>query len=331
MTSSLYYSERTKKILKVTLLGSVSNITLVILKLIVGILGHSSALIAEAINSISDFATDLIALIFIRISGKPQDEDHHYGHGKYETLASVVMAAMMMCVGGLLLIHSTQDVYGLLFLGLKLPSPSYLTLIIALVSLLIKEVLYRYTSRWAHLLKSSALRAKAADHRGDTLALLAVSLGLAGAIFLGEKWLFLEPLAAAVVSIFILRMGWVVLNPAFCELTEESLPLAVEEEIRQIAYWTPRVKGIGKLRTRSIGERYAIELDILVDGSISVTEGHDITLSLEEALCSHFGEMTHITIHVEPIECPCHQHPQRKCTPSTLTDPINNEGNDNED
>ena len=331
MTSSLYYSERTKKILKVTLLGSVSNITLVILKLIVGILGHSSALIAEAINSISDFATDLIALIFIRISGKPQDEDHHYGHGKYETLASVVMAAMMMSVGGLLLIHSTREVYGLLFLGLKLPSPSYLTLVIALVSLLIMEVLYSYTSRWAHLLKSSALRAKAADHRGDTLALLAVSLGLAGAIFLGEKWLFLEPLAAAVVSIFILRMGWVVLYPAFCELTEESLPPAIEE-IRQIAYWTPRVKGIGKLRTRSIGERYAIELDILVDGSITVTEGHDITLSLEEALCSHFGEMTHITIHVEPIECPCHQHPQRKCTPSTLlTDPIDNEDNDNED
>ena len=322
MTSSLYYSERTKKILKVTLLGSVSNITLVILKLIVGILGHSSALIAEAINSISDFATDLIVLIFIRISGKPQDEDHHYGHGKYETLASVVMAAMMMSVGGLLLIHSTREVYGLLFLGLKLPSPSYLTLVIALVSLLIKEVLYRYTSCWAHLLKSSALRAKAADHRGDTLALLAVSLGLAGAIFLGEKWLFLEPLAAAVVSIFILRMGWVVLYPAFCELTEESLPPAIEEEIRQIAYWTPRVKGIGKLRTRSIGERY---------GSISVTEGHDITLSLEEALCSHFGDMTHITIHVEPIECPCHQHPQRKCTPSTPIDPINNEDNDNED
>lgn len=316
MANTPYYSERTKKILEVTLLGSASNILLVILKLVVGVLGHSSALIAEAINSISDFATDLIALIFIRISGKPQDDDHHYGHGKYETLASVVMAVVMMSVGLLLLFHSVRDVYGLLFLGLVLPSPSILPLIIALVSLVVKELLYRYTSRWAHRLKSSALKAKAADHRGDTLALLAVSLGLAGAIFLGDQYLFLEPMAAAIVSLFILRMGWAVLRPAFCELTEESLPAHIEDEIRQIACQIPNIKGISKLRTRSIGERYAIELDILVNGTITVTEGHDITLSLEEALYSRFGEMTHVTIHVEPAECPCHQDPQRRCTPS---------------
>ncbi len=145
------------------------------------------------------------------------------------------------------------------------------------------------------------------DHRGDMLTLVAVLLGIAGAIFLGDGWLFLEPLAAAIVSLFILHMGWGILRPAFNELTEESLPPEVEQEIRQIVCTTARVEGIGKLHTRSIGERYAIELDILVDGQITVTEAHDVTHIIEITLRERFGATTHIAIHVEPVDYSHHQ------------------------
>ena len=171
---------RTEKILGVTLLGSLSNALLVVLKLTVGLLGHSSAMIAEAINSLSDFATDLIALIFIRISGKPQDEGHHYGHGKFETLATLVMAGVMLGVGVSLLYRSLSTTLQLLLGRLVLPQPSRLTLLIAALSLIIKLVLYLYTQRWAQRLDSSALRAKALDHRGDMLTLCAVLLGITG-------------------------------------------------------------------------------------------------------------------------------------------------------
>ena len=294
------YPERTKKILRVTLLGSASNALLVLLKLFVGIVGHSSAMIAEAINSISDFLTDIIALIFIRISGKPQDKDHHYGHGKFETLASVVMAVVMISVGLLLLYNSIISIIGLWMGTLQLPRPSRLTLIVAFVSLLTKLFLYRYTYQWAGLLKSSALKAKALDHRSDTLALIAVLFGIAGAIFLGERWLFLEPLAAGVVSLFIIHMGWSVLRPAFNELTEECLSPEVEGEIMEIVLSTHRVEGIHRMRTRSIGGSYAIEIDLLVDGRMSVAEGHDITLIIERELRARYGTTTHIAIHIEP-------------------------------
>ena len=284
---------RTEKILRVTLLGSLSNALLVILKLTVGLLGHSSAMIAEAINSLSDFATDLIALIFIRISGKPQDEDHHYGHGKFETLATLVMAGVMLGVGGSLLYRSLSTTLQLLRGRLVLPQPSRLTLLIAALSLLIKLGLYLYTQRWAQRLDSSALRT-------NMLTLCTVLLGITGAIALGPRGLFLEPLAAAIVSLCIIYMGWSSLLPACKELTEVCLSPEVEEEIRSIIYTAEEVQGINQLHTRSLGQRYAIEVDILVSGSMTVHEGHEVTIRLEQSLMERFGQETHISIHVEP-------------------------------
>ena len=214
------------------------------------------------------------------------------------------MASVMMGVGAVLLYRSSCTVIGLLSGHITRPQPSRLTLIVAIVSLLLKAVLYRYTIRWARLLKSSALRAKALDHRGDTMTLIAVLLGISGAIYLGEGWLFLEPLAAALVSFFILRMGWSVLRPAFNELTEERLSPEIEQEIEHIILATPQVQGIRQLRTRSLGQGYAIEIDLLVDGQMSVIEGHNITLVIEQELRTHYGAETHIAIHVEPAELP---------------------------
>lgn len=305
---SSQYSRRTQKILRVTALGSLTNALLVVLKLLVGIWGHSSALVAEAINSISDFATDLVALLFIRISGKPQDEDHHYGHGKFETLASVVVALMMVSVGTLLGYRSAEKVLASLQGELALTPPSRLTLVVSVIALLLKLGLYRYTQRWASQLKSSALQAKALDHRSDTLALFAVILGITGTLLLDQRGLFLEPLTAFVVSLFILRMGWVILQPAFHELTEKRLPLEVEQEIETLVLGTDQVLGIRSLRTRSIGQSYAIELCILVKGEISVIAGHDITLFVEQKLRQRYGAQTYITIHVEPEESALH-HP----------------------
>lgn len=308
MPASQALSQRTEKIIRVTALGSLSNALLVLLKLLVGLWGHSSALVAEAINSISDFATDLVALLFLRISGKPQDEDHHYGHGKFETLASVVVALVMVSVGTLLAYHSAETVLAILRGELSPEPPSPLTLVISALALLVKLLLYRYTQRWALALRSTALQAKALDHRSDTLALLAVIFGLTGTLLLGERGRFLEPLAAFVVSLFILRMGWIILRPAFHELTEKRLPPEIEQQIEEQVLRTEQVLGIRSLRTRSIGQCYAIELCILVEGQITVTAGHDITLRIEEELRQCYGAQTYITIHVEPEESR-HLHP----------------------
>lgn len=297
-----FYTEREKKIFTVTFAGGAVNALLLVLKFVAGIWGHSSAMVADAINSLSDFITDIGMLIFVRISSKPSDDMHKYGHGKYETLSSAVISGVMIFLGISIFVKSILKITDLLLHDAVIMPPNRFALVIAVLSILFKFLIFRYTKKWGKALGSTSLNAKAYDHRNDVFVSSAVLIGIMGAIFLGHKWVVLEPIAALVVSLIIIYTGIQLFIPAIQELLEISLPKSVQAQIIQVLHEEPEILSFHKLHTRSIGYRYAIEVDIRVKGETTVLYAHDLTKRIEDKLMLLFGEHTHIIIHVEPAE-----------------------------
>lgn len=291
--------ERSREIYKVTLVGSVVNVALLLFKFVAGIVGHSAAMIADAIHSLSDFLTDVIVLVFIRISDKPRDKSHDYGHGKYETLAmmmvgvALLMVAVGILYGGASKIHQWLD-------GAQLEAPGMLALWAALLSILLKEAVYRYSMVKARALNSQAVEANAWHHRSDALSSLGTAVGIGGAIFFGQRWTVLDPLASCVVGVLIVKVAVGLLRNALGDLLEHSLPDAVEEEILQLVASLSGVVEPHNLRTRRIGNHYAIELHIRMRGDITLREAHDKASEVEALLRRHYGRETHVAVHVEP-------------------------------
>ena len=292
---------REKQIFRVTFLGSFVNLLLVVFKFIAGIVGHSAAMIADAVHSLSDFITDIIVIIFVAISGKPEDSDHSYGHGKYETLATAVIGIILFFVGVGLLISGIKAIVGALQ-GEPLQAPSLLALIAAVISVVVKEALYRYTVKRGKALDSSSVVANAWHHRSDALSSIGTAIGIGGAVFLGEQWRILDPIAAVVVSIFIIKVAVELIKPCIDELVERSLPEEVEQRIHALILQSPQVSSPHHLRTRRIGSCIAIEVHIRMDGQISLSEAHQVASDIERRLKAEFGEKTHIGIHMEPTK-----------------------------
>ncbi|MBQ2418192.1 MAG: cation transporter [Alistipes sp.] len=292
---------REKQIFRVTLLGSFVNLLLVVFKFIAGIVGHSAAMIADAVHSLSDFITDIIVIIFVAISGKPEDSDHSYGHGKYETLATAVIGIILFFVGVGLLISGIKAIVGALQ-GEPLQAPSLLALIAAVISVVVKEALYHYTVKRGKALDSSSVVANAWHHRSDALSSIGTAIGIGGAVFLGEQWRILDPIAAVVVSIFIIKVAVELIKPCIDELVERSLPEEVEQRIHALILQSPQVSSPHHLRTRRIGSCIAIEVHIRMDGQISLSEAHQVASDIERRLKAEFGEKTHIGIHMEPTK-----------------------------
>ncbi len=290
---------REERIYKTTLIGSLVNLLLLLFKFLAAVFGHSAAMLADAVHSLSDFITDIIVIIFVRISNKPQDEDHDYGHGKYETLATSIIGIILFIIGFGILWSGSTSIYRWIK-GEALDSPGSLALIAALVSILIKEVLFRYTKNQAERVNSQAVEANAWHHRSDALSSIGTALGIGGAIFLGERWRVLDPIAAVVVSFFIMHVAIKLLIPSLEELLEKSLSKEVEQKIKDIALSFPCVSDPHQLRTRQIGSYYAIEMHIVMDGNLSLYEVHQVTIDIETELREVFGKQTHIGIHVEP-------------------------------
>ncbi|WP_102408773.1 cation diffusion facilitator family transporter [Parabacteroides bouchesdurhonensis] len=293
---------RKKEIVKVTLVGSVGNFLLLIFKFIAGIMGHSSAMIADAVHSLSDFVTDVIVLFFINISSKPKDESHDYGHGKYETLATSIIGIVLLCVGVVLFWEGINKVYDFFIKGEMLESPGKIALIAAIISILVKEALYRYSVLIGKRQNSQAVIANAWHHRSDALSSIGTAIGIGGAILLGERWRVLDPLAAVIVSIFIVKVAFQLVIPAINDLLEKSLPKEVEDEILSIISEMQEVKSPHNLRTRRIGNDFAIEVHLRVDGQMTVARSHEIMCDIERKLRQRFGIATHIALHVEPIK-----------------------------
>ena len=233
---------REKDIVRVTLGGSLVNFFLLVFKFIAGFWGHSSAMIADAVHSLSDFVTDVIVLIFINISSKPKDEEHEYGHGKYETLATSIIGIVLLCVGVGLFWEGMNKIIGFYFRGEPLESPGKIALVAALVSIVVKELLFRWTLYVGEKEHSQAVVANAWHHRSDAFSSIGTTLGIGGAILLGEEWRVLDPIAAVVVSLLIVKVAILLIVPAMNDLLEKSLPKEVEEEILSIIRETDEVK-----------------------------------------------------------------------------------------
>lgn len=290
---------RNLEIYKVTLVGGVANVILLLFKFIAGVLGHSAAMVADAVHSLSDFVTDIVVLVFVRISAKPKDKSHDYGHGKYETLA-MTMIGVVLFVVAIGIIYSGTTKIVLWINGETLEAPGMLALWAALISIVLKEGVYRYSMVKARELNSQAVEANAWHHRSDALSSMGTAIGIGGAIFLGQRWTVLDPIASVVVGAFIVKVSVDLLRNGIGDLMEQSLPDAIEEEILHLVASLPGDVKPHDLCTRRLGNHYAIELHILMDGDVSLREAHDKASEVENLLRKHYGEETHVAVHVEP-------------------------------
>lgn len=293
--------EREKQASKVTWLGFWTNLILSLAKVAAGILGKSAAMIADGIHSISDFFTDFIVIIFLKISSKDTDESHDYGHGKFETFATFIISVALFAVAGLLIWSGSDKIFRALH-GEQISKPSMIALAAALVSIIVKEWLYRKTKRVGEKIDSQAVIANAWHHRSDAMSSVGTLIGISGAMFFGIKWRVLDPIASIIVSIFIIAVALKLLRPAVDELTEASLPKNIEDEISGIITSVDGVDAMHRLKTRKSGNSYIIDVHVKVNPQMTVIDAHDnIASKIEDLLREKYGKQTQISIHIEPF------------------------------
>ena len=291
--------DREREIRKVTWWGAAVNITLTIAKLLAGVFGRSAAMVADGVHSLSDLLTDAIVLIFTHISSKGKDRDHSFGHGKFETMATLIISVILIIVGAKLMeggIRSIIDAAN----GKDLPKPGYIALIAAIVSIILKELLYQWTAKVGRKTNSPAVTANAWHHRSDALSSIGALLGIGGAIILGDKWTILDPIVSCCISIAIIIVAIKISLPSLAELLDTALPEDIEKEIISTASSVPGVKDIHELKTRRNGISFIIIAHIVVNPEISIVEAHDISTAVESALKDRFGNESQISIHIEP-------------------------------
>lgn len=291
--------DRTAKVTFVTLVGSVVNIILTVFKIIAGVLGRSTAMIADGIHSLSDLLSDIVVIVFVKISAKGRDKDHDYGHGKFETFATLIISLMLMVVAANLMSGGISKIR-LILDGGEVSSPGMIALWAAVASIVLKEILYRYTIIQGKALNSPMMIANAWHHRSDAFSSVGSLLGIAGAIFLGDKFVILDPITGCVISIFILVMAVKMSVPAIKELLDVSLPDDVEDKIKATAKSVKGVVDLHELKTRREGPGIIMEGHLVLDSEISLKEAHDISKKVEEALRKEFGSETQISLHLEP-------------------------------
>ncbi|MCR5561714.1 MAG: cation diffusion facilitator family transporter [Bacteroidales bacterium] len=291
--------KREDEIARVTLAGSVVNLLLVGLKAVAGIAGHSAAMVSDAVHSLSDFITDIVVLVFVRVSAKPQDESHDYGHGKYETVATLFIG-LALAAAAIGIVVSGAGKLASWLQGEELPAPGKLALWAALISIVVKELLYQYTRIKGRKLNSSALEANAWHHRSDALSSIGAAIGIGGAIILGNRWTVLDPLASIVVGAMLVKVAWNLLGPSFGELTDRSLPARTEEEMLELIRSVEGVSDPHNLRTRQVGSRVAAEVHIRLDGGLTLKEAHERASEVERRFRERFGPDSYIIVHMEP-------------------------------
>ena len=300
---SLSHQSEKQKIYTTTIIGSIANFLLVLLKFVAGFIGNSAAMIADAVHSLSDFVTDVIVIVFVRFAHKPKDELYAYGYGKYETLATAIIGVLLFIVGSGILWDGGWKIYHYFADG-TLPEPHIIAFYMALVSIAVKELLYRYTAAVGRSVKSQVVVANAWHHRSDAMSSIGTAVGIGGAIFFGDGFEILDPVAAIVVSFFIMKVAIQLIIPSLGELLVKSHPEEVQEQIRQIILSYPGVSEPHHLRTRRIGNTYAIDVHLRMDGDMPLRIAHDHVSAIERKIRAAFGMQTHISIHLEPVKKP---------------------------
>ena len=290
---------REQEIRFITLWGAVVNIALTVLKVVAGVLGRSAAMIADGVHSLSDLLSDIVVIVFTHISSKGKDRDHSFGHGKFETLATLIVSIILLAVGADLMTGGVKSIIAVMG-GEVLPKPGYIALAAAIVSIVAKEILYRVTVRKGQKVNSPVVIANAWHHRSDAFSSIGALVGIGGAILLGEKWTVLDPLASCAISVAIIVVAVKMALPSLAELLETSLPEDIEKEITLTAMEVAGVNDIHELKTRRNGISFIIDAHIVVSPAMTVVEAHDIATAVEDRLREKYGNETQISIHVEP-------------------------------
>lgn len=291
--------QRAARAKKVTWVGFVVNAVLSLAKVAAGIIGNSGAMIADGVHSISDFITDIIVLVFIGVSSRGENENYRYGHGKFETFATMLISFALIAVAVGLFVSSASSIWDAVN-GKMLPEPGMIAFVMAIVSIVTKEWLFQYTRIAGEQINSTALVANAWHHRSDAFSSIAVLIGIGCAMFLGESWRILDPVAALIVSVFIFMVAWRLAVPSVKELLEVSLPDAVNAEIGEEIKNVSGVRAFHHLRTRKNGNIYIMDFHIKVDPSLTIVEAHDIANDVENALKAKYGASAIVNVHIEP-------------------------------
>lgn len=292
---------REKGIFRVTLIGSVVNVALTAFKFVAGILGSSAAMVADAVHSLSDLLTDFIVLVFVRISSKPRDKGHDFGHGKYETLATTIIGLALLAVAAGIVVSGIKKI--VLWAGGEAPdTPGMLAFWAAIISIILKEAVFRYSIFEGRRLDSSAVVANAWHHRSDALSSIGTAVGIGFAAIFGGRWTVLDPVAGVVVGVFIAKVAVDLLKEGISELMEASLPDETEDEIIRIVSSVPDVSEPHELRTRRVGKACVIDIHVMMDGNSTLYESHERADAIEDALKERFGQDTIVSVHMEPKE-----------------------------
>lgn len=285
----------------VTWVGFWVNAALGVLKVLAGIFGRSTAMVADGVHSFSDFFTDIIVIVFVGISRRKADATYQYGHGKYETLATLMVAVILAVVGVMFMVDGAEKIYDAVT-GRPLPSPTWLALTMAVASIAAKEWLYRYTRRAGERIHSAVVVANAWHHRSDALSSLATLAGIGGAMALGDRWHILDPIAAMVVSVFIVIVAVRIGRPAVLELLEVSLPRDTVEGMFRVIGNTHGVEAFHHFASRRNGNKMIVDFHIKVNSRISVSDAHAIATEVERRLRAAYGNDMLVNIHIEPYE-----------------------------
>ena len=292
-------TNRQNAIIRVTLLGAVVNCLLTIAKIAAGLIGKSAAMVADGVHSLSDLISDFVVIIFARISSKEQDEEHKYGHGKFETLATLIVSLMLLAVGVKLIVSGAESIVRFIN-GKALPQPKMIALYMAAVSIAAKEILYQITAKVGRRVESQAVIANAWHHRTDAISSIGALIGIAGAIFLGNKWTVLDPIAGCIISVIIFIVSIKMALGAINELMEVSLPKEDEDEIHKLITSVEGLNDVHELKTRRNGQSVIIDVHVVVNPDLTVAVAHEMTEKAERLLKRRFGNRSQIYIHIEP-------------------------------
>lgn len=279
---------------QLTWLGAVVNLGLTALKAAVGWLGHSQAMLADAVHSLSDLVSDVLTLLGLRLGGRAPDANHHFGHGRLETLTAIVVALLVVVVA----LGMAIQALGALMAG-RASIPSWPVLPVAAVSVAAKEMLYRLTMRVGRRARSQLLMANAWHHRSDALSSVAVLVGV-GAVLVKPEWHILDQLVALLVSALVLKVGLSIAWQALAELTDRAPPEDILADIRACITRVPGVLGAHDIKVRSIAGLYQMHAHVVVDGGMTVQQGHDIADSVRNCLYRDIVGMSDVTIHIDP-------------------------------
>lgn len=286
-----------KIIKKNTLLTIIANTFLAVIKLVGGIIGNSSVLITDAVNSISDIATNLVVYVSAIFSKKEKDKSHPYGHDKFDSMVSIFLGVALIITVFEIGKGAISKLYNIIFNDLLIESPALFTIIIVMITFVVKEILYRKTKVDAKKAASQALMAQAWDHRSDTLTSFGALVGILGAIF---GWGFLDPIASLFICFFILRLAFKIIKTGVSQVVDEAADDEQVSQIRKIVLSNSQVISIDEIKTRLFGVKYYVDLEISLDKNLSLFEAHKIAEVIHDEIEDSLADVIHCMIHVNP-------------------------------